>query len=143
MLEVYVLEKGNVEGKVVGGTLDFVFDLCCVDHATQRCNHHPREWEYLSQRRARGQQKSAFKTPRSPLPAPSSVYHSPLPERLYLILQLFQLALIASSPVTQLVYSGVIVHASTPVRELERAQTFFRKPEERSARPRKRAKEYT
>ena len=51
-----------------------------------------------------------------------------LPERLYLVLHLLQLALVSHRPVAQLVHSGMVVHASTAVRELERAETFIGKP---------------
>lgn len=51
-----------------------------------------------------------------------------LPERLYLVLQLLQLALVAHCSVAQLVHPRVVVHASAAVRELERAETLIGKP---------------
>lgn len=51
-----------------------------------------------------------------------------LPQRLYLILEFLQLALIAPWTVPQLVHAGIVVYAPAPVGELERAQALFRKP---------------
>lgn len=52
-----------------------------------------------------------------------------MPQSLNLVLQLFQLALVARRRVPQLVHPGVVVDAPTSVGKLKRAQALFRKPE--------------